>query len=113
MKKRKKKLNIKDFMYWSLTFTKKLIVICTVLWAFCLFYSAIMIFFAVISVGDFSYLDTFISDNGETFRIIVGVNLISKTIENVFKFNNGGIFGTSLPENPSPVSDDPEGGIER
>ena len=113
MKKHKRKLNIKDFMYWSLTFTKKLIIICTIIWAFCVFYSAIMIFFAVISVGDFSYLDTFISDNGETFRIIVGVNLISKTIENVFKFNNGGIFGTSLPESPTPTSDDPEGENER
>ena len=117
MKKRKKNTNIKDFFNWSLTFTKKLIVICTVLWAFCILYSAVMILYAVIQVGDFSYLDSFITDNGETFRIVVGVNLISKTVENVFKYNNGGLFGTSLPENseealdkPSPVSqDDPEG----
>lgn len=79
-------------------------------------YSAIMILFAVIKVGDFSYLDTFISDNGETFRIIVGVNLISKTVENVFKFNNGGLFGTSIAEGsdiPSPVADDSEGEMIR
>lgn len=117
MKKKKKNINIKDFFNWSLTFTKKLIVICTVLWAFCILYSAVMILFAVIKVGDFSYLDSFITDNGETFRIVVGVNLISKTIENVFKYNNGGLFGTSLPEKseeasaipPSPIQqDDPE-----
>ena len=109
--KRKKRINVKDYFLWTLTFTKKLIIACTAIWAFCVFYSAIMILFAVIKVGDFSFLDTFISDNGETFRIIVGANLISKTVENVFKYNNGGLFGTSIPETKEVPEDDPEGGM--
>lgn len=113
VKKRKKKINTKDFMLWSLSFTKKLIIVVTAMWAFCLFYSAIMIFYAVLKVDDFSYLDTFIADNGETFRLIVGANLISKTIENVFKYNNGGLFGTSISESHGSPVDNPEGDIER
>lgn len=95
--------NLKDFQFWSLTFTKKLVTICTAIWILVTLYSAIMILYAVKSVEDFSYLDTFISDNGETFRIVVGANLITKTIENVFHYNNGGIFGESIKE------DAPEG----
>lgn len=87
---------IKDSFRWSLTFTKKVVVIVTILWAIQLFYSAIMIWYAVNTQGDFSYLDSFITDNGETFRLIVGTNIISKTVENIFKYNEGGIFGKSV-----------------
>lgn len=80
---------------WYLTFTKKVIVIVTLLWFLQLIYSGFMIMYAVKICGDFSYLDSFISDNGETFRLIVGTNIVSKTIENVFKYNEGGIFGNS------------------
>jgi hypothetical protein len=68
----------------------------TVIWAIQLLYSAIMILYAVKTCGDFSYLDSFITDNGETFRLIVGTNIVSKTVENVFKYNEGGIFGKSI-----------------
>lgn len=87
---------IKDSFKWSLSFTKKVIVIVTVIWVIQITYSAIMILYAVKTQGNFSYLDTFISDNGETFRLIVGTNIVSKTIENVFKYNEGGIFGKSV-----------------
>lgn len=97
-------MNAKDFQFWSLTFTKKLVLICTAVWILSTLYSAIMILYAITSVGDFSYLDTFISDSGETFRIVVGANLITKTVENVFHYNNGGIFGESVPED-SPESE--------
>lgn len=80
---------------WYLTFTKKVIVIVTLLWFLQLIYSGFMIMYAVKICGDFSYLDSFINDNGETFRLIVGTNIVSKTIENVFKYNEGGIFGNS------------------
>ena len=81
---------------WSLSFTKKVVTLVTFLWFLQLVYSAIMIYVAVKECGDFSYLDTFIRDNGESFRSIVGVNLISKTIENVFKYNEGTIFGKTI-----------------
>ena len=87
---------IKAMFKWSLSFTKKVVTLVTILWTIQLVYSAIMIWFAVNTQGNFSYLDTFITDNGETFRLIVGANIVSKTIENVFKYNEGGIFGKSI-----------------
>ena len=90
------KRQIRESIKWSLSFTKKVIVIVTILWIIQLVFSAIMILYAVKTQGNFSYLDTFISDNGETFRLIVGTNIVSKTIENVFKYNEGGIFGKSV-----------------
>lgn len=86
----------KSFLSWSISFLKKVVVVVTIAWIFQLIYSAIMILYAVNVCGDFSYLDTFISDNGETFRLIVGTGIVAKTVENIFKYNNGGIFGTSL-----------------
>lgn len=90
------KENLKKMFKWSLTFTKKVITLVTVLWAIQLIFSAVLIWYAVQTQGNFSYLDTFITDNGESFRLLVGVNIVSKTIENVFKYNEGGIFGKSL-----------------
>lgn len=90
------KKQLKDMLKWSLSFTKKVITVVTLLWTLQLIYSAIIIWYAVQTQGNFSYLDTFINDNGDTFRLIVGTNIISKTIENVFKYNEGGIFGKSI-----------------
>ena len=87
---------VKRLFSWSLTFTKKVVTLVTVSWFLQLVFSAIMILYAIKAQGNFSYLDSFITDNGETFRLIVGANIISKTIENVFKYNEGGIFGTSI-----------------
>ena len=105
-RKRKKRKSLKTQMRetfrWSLSFTKKVILLVTIMWSVQLIYSAIMILYAVRIQGDFSYLDSFINDNGETFRMIVGVNIVSKTIENVFKYNEGGIFGKSV------ITDDSE-----
>lgn len=93
----------KETLKWSLTFTKKVVTLVTIIWSIQLIYSAIMIWYAVQMQGNFSYLDTFISDNGETFRLLVGTNIISKTIENVFKYNEGGIFGKSITEDTQEV----------
>lgn len=94
-KKKKEQSPVELFSVWTLTFTKKIVLLCTAVWIFYTFYSAVMIAFAVIRVGDFSYLDTFIQDNGESFRLIVGANIVSKTFENLFRYNDGGIFGTT------------------
>ncbi len=93
----------KESIKWSLSFLKKVVIVVTIAWVLQLIYSAVMIHYAVVMCGDFSYLDSFISDNGETFRLIVGTGIVAKTVENLFKYNNGGIFGTSLtvPELPN------------
>lgn len=92
------KVKAKSFMNWTLTFTKRIVLIVTLLWIAYTVYEAFMIWYSVKLFGNFSYLDTFISDTGETFRLIVGANIVSKTIENVFKYNEGGLFGTSIRE---------------
>jgi hypothetical protein len=90
---------MRNMFRWSLTFTKKVVTLVTIIWFLQLIYSAFIIWFAIQTQNNFSYLDTFITDNGESFRLIVGANIISKTIENVFKYNEGGIFGKSISEN--------------
>lgn len=90
------KKRLKDLSKWSLSFTKRVIVTVTILWIIQLVYSMIIIWYAVKTQGNFSYLDSFIADNGETFRLIVGTNIVSKTVENIFKYNEGGILGKSL-----------------
>lgn len=97
---------LKDMFTWSLTFTKKVIILVTLAWILQLVYSAVMISYAVTTCGDFSYLDTFITDNGESFRLIVGVNIVSKTIENVFKYNEGGIFGKSISTEETEITNE-------
>jgi hypothetical protein len=94
-----------------LTFTKKVVTAVTIVWIVEVIYSAIMIWWACKTTQNFSYLDTFISDSGETFRLIVGANIISKTLENVFKYNEGGIFGTSIkpPRDEEPSEEEPMG----
>lgn len=100
---------VRHIFNWSLTFTKKVVTLVTVLWFLQLVFSAIMILYAVKMQGNFSYLDSFITDNGDTFRLIVGVNIVSKTIENVFKYNDGGIFGTSISVKSEETEDDAVG----
>lgn len=100
---------VKHIFNWSLTFTKKVVTLVTVLWFLQLVFSAIMILYAVKMQGNFSYLDSFITDNGDTFRLIVGVNIVSKTIENVFKYNDGGIFGTSISAKSEETEDNAVG----
>lgn len=90
------KTQIKKMFAWTLSFTKKVVTLVTIAWFIQMVFSAIMIFYAVKAKGDFSFLDTFITDNGETFRLIVGANIVSKTIENVFKYNEGGFFGQKV-----------------
>lgn len=99
------KKHLKDTFKWSLTFTKKVITLVTIIWFLQIIYSAIMIWYAVQTQANFSYLDTFIMDNGESFRLIVGTNIVSKTIENVFKYNEGGFFGKSIKPEETPQED--------
>ena len=100
---------VRHIFNWSLTFTKKVVTLVTVLWFLQLVFSAIMILYSVKMQGNFSYLDSFITDNGDTFRLIVGVNIVSKTIENVFKYNDGGIFGTSISAKSEETEDNAVG----
>ena len=90
------KTQLKNMFKWFLTFTKNVVTLVTISWVLYMLFSAIMIFYAIKVSGNFSYLDTFITDNGDTFRLIVGTYIVTKTVENVFKYNEGSIFGKSI-----------------
>lgn len=92
------KVEPKRMLLWMFKFTKIVIAIVTFLFIAESIFSGVAIFYAMKYQGTFSYLDTFITDNGETFRQVVGIYIISKTIENVFKYNDGSIFGKSIGE---------------
>lgn len=91
-KKKKKQNNLtpKKMFTWALTFTKRVILLVVVVWFFAMFYSATMITVAIFQTGNFSYLDTFITELNQSFMLIIGTNLLSKTCENIFKYNDFG-----------------------
>ena len=67
-------------------------------------YSLVVIVVAIKETGQFSYLDTLISETNETFRIVVGANIVKAGVENIFKYNDFGgkgsrYMGTSNSEN--------------
>ena len=64
----------------------------------------LVIVVAIKETGQFSYLDTLISETNETFRIVVGANIVKAGVENIFKYNDFGgkgsrYMGTSNSEN--------------
>lgn len=96
MKRKKNNLTVKGFVGWSLTFTKQIILLTTIIFFTMTIYDATMITIAIFKIGNFSYLDTFITELNETFRVVVGVNICGKVLENIFHYNSGGIFGESV-----------------
>lgn len=70
----------------------------TILWTVFLSLAVILILVAIIVTREFSYLDTFIQEISKTFRAAVVSILITRTVGNIFQFNNGSIFGESIRE---------------
>lgn len=91
-------MNKKEFKKWATSFSVKILKLITILWASFLAYSAIVMTIAIFQTGQLVSLDTFISEVSETFRDAVVAILITRTVSNIFEFNNGGLFGTSMRE---------------
>ena len=87
---------LKSMFKWSLTFTKKVITLVTILWIFQLVYSAIIIWYAVKTQGSFSYLDTFINDNNGIIVEPENIEQLSKALvemaNNLNKYNSSDII---------------------
>ena len=81
------KNNPKALFNWSLTFTKRVILLITACWIAMTIYSSIMITVAIFTIGNFSYLDTFITEINSSFATIVGINVVVKGAENIFRYN--------------------------
>lgn len=86
--KRKEKFTPRNAIKWSWEFTKIVVTVISIMWVFSTLYSAIMVGVAIHTTGQFSFLDTFITENSTTFRDIVGMNIGKACIENIFKYND-------------------------
>lgn len=103
-------MTAKQFVNWTLEFTKSIIMYIVMLWVASNIFSMIVLVYAINKTGNFSYLDTFITENHTTFRDIVGIALIKFCIENVFKYNNFGGKAKDYQqgENESEIESDSE-----
>lgn len=70
-----------------LHYTEKIfyaLVICYFIWQFA---SLALIIWGIHQTLQFSFLDTFIHETNETFRVVAGVVITKFLVENVFKWN--------------------------
>ena len=95
----------KKFQKWAVGFTATVLKLITVIWGFCMIYAAVLMTVALFRTGEFSFLDTYITKVCECFAGAVITGLITRTLGNIFEFNDGGIFGISRKENNNDSSD--------
>lgn len=69
---------------WLWEFSKKLVLICSVLYVFGFFYSCVVMWLFF----DFTYLGTFIEQSSDILRTCVFGYFVKAGIENVFKIRN-------------------------
>lgn len=96
-----KRTKLKNALSWTWEFTKIVITALSVLYALNWLYSVVAISVAIYETNQFSFLDTLITETNETFRVIVGVNVVKCCIENVFKYNDFGGKGNTYNKNPT------------
>ena len=75
-KKRVTRNKSKAAVLWMWEHTKMIVNCLSVLYVLNWLYSLIVIVIAIKETGQFSYLDTLISETNETFRIVVGANIV-------------------------------------
>lgn len=84
MRSRQRKIKVvssKEPTKWIWEFSKKLVLICSVLYVFGFFYSCIVMW----KFFDFTYLGTFIEQSSDILRTCVFGYFVKAGIENVFK----------------------------
>lgn len=87
--------------FWEKTlhYTQRIILLLTLFYFVNWGVSVALILDAIHATGNFSYLDTLITETSTTFRDIVGIAIIKFAIENVFRFNS---FGGRVGSKPVP-----------
>lgn len=91
---------IEGFWKKTLKFTQSLLVWLTAFYFVNWITSVILISIAIHTTGNFSYLDTLITETSVTFRDIVGIAIVKFAVENIFKFNSFGGHVISRPVSP-------------
>lgn len=89
-------MNKREFRKWSTSFSVRVLKLITILWIISLIYSAAMILTGVLMNSQLEYVDIFITESFKIFHDSVIVILLTRTVGNIFEYNNGGIFGTSI-----------------
>lgn len=112
-----KKISDHDFKNWSKGFTIKVLTLLSIFWFIFMCYSGFLMIYAIYKTGEFSFLDTYINRICDCFMAGVITGLITRTVGNVFEFNDGSFMGTSnysnSPTTPeSEVLDTPEDFVE-
>lgn len=89
-------MNKREFRKWTSSFSVLVLKLITILWTISLLFSASMILVEVILTQELTFLDIFITESFKIFHDSVIVILLTRTIGNIFEYNNGSIFGTSI-----------------
>jgi len=89
-------MNKREFRKWASSFSIFALRLITILWTISLLFSMTMIVVGVILTQQFLYLDIFITESFKIFHDSVITILLTRTVGNIFEYNNGGIFGTSI-----------------
>jgi len=101
----------KDFKKWSVGFSAKVLKIITAAWLAFMVFTAVMMAIGLHQTGSLYDIGTFIVEINKTFcAAVVGI-LITRTVGNIFEYNDGGIFGISRRgEEESPESEEEDAG---
>jgi hypothetical protein len=83
------------FITWVQSFTKKTVTILFGLYILCTLISILMMFLGCYVLGQSVNMDTFIVENNETFRIVIGGYLIKAAVENGIKISGNYYLGIS------------------
>ena len=90
-----KKISDHDFKNWSKGFTIKVLTLLSAFWFIFMCYSGFLMIYAIYKTGEFSFLDTYINRICDCFMAGVITGLITRTVGNVFEFNDGSFMGVS------------------
>lgn len=82
----------------ALKFTETVVVWVFIIYILNWVMSMLMIWYAIKTTCNFSYLDTLITETSSSFRDIVGIAVIKFGVENIFKYND---FGGKIPNKSS------------
>lgn len=72
------------FFTWIQTFTKKIVTVTFILFVLFQIFTLLMILMES-TRGELMYLDTFITESNETFRIVIGGYIVKAACENTVK----------------------------
>ena len=107
-KSRKRKQSLKNALSWSWEFTKLIVTILTIVYFLIMIYCGVVIWMGMYKLAITTYLDTFITEINETFRLIVGANVIKAGVENVFKYNDFGGKGELYNNGKTSINNESE-----